>query len=256
MEIDGWRIPTDDEVQQAKATREKNDAFYGKKEERNAFAGITTTSTNVLFIIDQSGSMDDLVVDVDKFRDYPDRRRFTIVQHNLLETIEGLTSDTKFGIVAFATDLKVWKKRLVPANVVNRDSAMRFVQRLKPLGGAEAQALAASGLDGAANLAAGKTNTLKALMYAFGIDPAKPPEIVAGAGKAAMKWKIDTVYFLSDGRPSAGRMVDTAEILAEVRRYNEAYRIVFHAIAIGDFQKSFLEQLALQNGGVFVDMGR
>ncbi|MCR9248307.1 MAG: HEAT repeat domain-containing protein [bacterium] len=259
MRVEGWRIPTEEELQKARESRKKYNEIYGMKEgDRNPFRDIPNTSTNVLFIIDQSGSMDDMVIEVEKFQGYADRRRLTIVKTDLMNTIDTLTKDTNFDIVAFATDLKVWKKRLVPANVVNRSAAKRFIQRLKPLGGSESQALAASGLGGAANLAAGKTNTLKALMYAFGIDPEKPAPkaAVTGPGKTAMKWKIDTVYFLSDGRPSTGVLVDTNEILKEVNRLNEAYRMTFHTIAIGDFQKAFLRDLARQNGGEFVDMGR
>ena len=55
---------------------------------------------------------------------------------------------------------------------------------------------------------------------------------------------------------AVGKLIEPLEILAEVRKRNELYRIVIHAIAIGDFQKAFLQQLASQNGGVFVDMGR
>jgi hypothetical protein len=260
MSIDGWRIPTDEELAQKIASRKKYDAFYGKKDETNSFAGIPTTSTNVLFVIDVSGSMDDLVVEVDKFREYRDRKRFTIVQTELLNTIETLSKDTNFNIVAFATDLDPWKKRLVPANVVNRDSAKQFVERLKPIGGSESQELAASGLGGSANLAAGKTNTLKALLYGFGIDPEKPKKkaAVTGYDKKAIKEKrpLDTIYFLSDGRPSVGKLIEPMEILAEVRKHNDLYRMVIHTIAIGDFQKNFLDQLARENGGVFVDLGR
>ncbi len=260
MTIEGWRIPTDEELAQKAASRKKYDAFYGRKENTNSFAGIPTTSTNVLFVIDVSGSMDDLVVEVDKFRDYRDRRRFTIVQTELLNTIESLSANTNFNIVAFATDLNPWKKRLVPANVVNRDSAKQFVQRLKPLGGSEAHELAASGLGGSANLAAGKTNTLKALLYGFGVDPEKPARkaSVTGFDKKVVKAKrpLDTIYFLSDGRPSVGTRIEPMEILAEVRQHNELFRIVIHTIAIGDFQKAFLEQLARENNGVFVDLGR
>jgi len=71
-----------------------------------------------------------------------------------------------------------------------------------------------------------------------------------------MKSPLDTVFFLSDGRPSVGKLVDTNEIRKEVRRHNEVFRIVIHTIAIGEFQKEFLQQLAEENGGVFVDMGR
>ena len=41
-----------------------------------------------------------------------------------------------------------------------------------------------------------------------------------------------------------------------MRRYNEVFRLVLHTIAIGDFQKEFLKQLAEENGGVYVDLGR
>jgi hypothetical protein len=41
-----------------------------------------------------------------------------------------------------------------------------------------------------------------------------------------------------------------------VRKNNEVWKIVIHTIAIGDFQKEFLQALAEENGGVFVDLGR
>lgn len=257
MAIEGWRIPTEEELAKKAESRKKYDAFYGKKEQTNTFAGIPTTSTRVLFIIDVSGSMDDLVVEREKFQGYENFKKFTVVKTELLRTLDTLTEDTYFDIVAFASDLNVWKKKLVPANLVNRDAAKSWVSRLGPIGGADQQEMAASGLTGSANLSAGKTNTLKALMYPFGIDPENPPKAAAtGAPRAAIANKIDTVYFLSDGRPSVGRLVDTNEIRREVRQWNDLYRIVFHAIAIGEFQKEFLRDLATENGGVFVDLGR
>lgn len=256
LESIDWKIPTAADLAKAREARQRSNAFYGKKGETTTFGGITTTSTRVLFIIDISGSMDELVVERERFSaGYQDFRKLTIVKTELSRTLDSLDEHTIFNIVAFASDLKPWKKYLVPANIVNRSSAQAWLKRLQPLGGNEAQDLAAAGLSGSANLAAGKTNTYKALMNAFGIDPAARSAPVTG-DRAVLKNKLDTVFFLSDGRPSTGKLVDTREILESVTETNEMYKIVFHTIAIGDFQKDFLRSLASDNGGVFVDLGR
>jgi hypothetical protein len=254
--IDGWRIPTDEELAKKAANRKKYDALYGaKSDEATTFGGIPTSSTRILFIIDVSGSMADFVVERENFdAGYEDFEKLTIVKTELMRTIESLGEDVLFNIVAFASELDTWKKGMVRANNVNRASAQAFVRKLEPIGGPEAQALAAAGLGGTANLAAGKTNTFKALMYPFGVDPdAKRPST---GEEGAMANPIDTVFFLSDGRPSTGKHTDTQTILDEVKRLNELYRMVFHTIAIGEFQKEFLRSLAEANDGVFVDLGR
>ena len=67
---------------------------------------------------------------------------------------------------------------------------------------------------------------------------------------------LDTVFFLSDGRPSIGKYTDTEVRLEEAGRINKVYRIVFHAISIGQgTPKEFLRALAIQNGGEYVDLG-
>ncbi|MEO0651368.1 MAG: HEAT repeat domain-containing protein, partial [Planctomycetota bacterium] len=45
-----------------------------------------------------------------------------------LASIEGLEPHVRFGIIAFATKTKRWKKTLVPANVINKESALDFVK--------------------------------------------------------------------------------------------------------------------------------
>ncbi|MHC4077401.1 MAG: HEAT repeat domain-containing protein [Planctomycetota bacterium] len=254
----GWRIPTDEEVAKMKAARKKNLEYYGLKGQKMTFAKISTTSTRVLFIIDISGSMEDHVVEHEKFDSgYESFQKLEIVKTELRNTVKGLSRNTLFNIVAFATDVKTWKRGLVPANIVNKSSADAFVKRQRPIGGSEAVAMASVGLKSGA--AKGKTNTYKALMYAFGIDPDKQKSsavFTGGATKSMVKKrKLDTVFFLSDGKPSHGKLVDTNEILKEVTEINKMYRIVFHTIAIGQFQKEFLRELARQNGGIFVDLG-
>ncbi|MEO0479728.1 MAG: HEAT repeat domain-containing protein [Planctomycetota bacterium] len=253
--IDGWRIPTDGELDKARASREKNALLYAAREGAATFGGIPTTSTAVIFIIDVSGSMDDVVVERERFESgYEDFRKLTIVKTELARTIDSLDENTHFNIVSFATDTDSWKRGVVPANVINRASAKDWVAKLEPIGGSEAQELAGAGLGGSANLKAGKTNTFKALMSAFGIDPEarKAPDVL----ELAEENRIDTVFFLSDGRPSTGKLTDTQLIVDEVLRLNDSFGIVFHTISIGQFQSGFLKSLADGTSGVFVDLGR
>jgi Mg-chelatase subunit ChlD len=98
----------------------------------------------------------------------------------------------------------------------------------------------------------GKTNTYGAMMTALGIDPEKGLR----TGDKDYKTDIDTIFFLSDGRPTVGEFVDPEDILREIRAANELRKIVIHTIAIGEFQKDFMRKMAEQNGGVFVDLGR
>lgn len=255
----GWRIPTDEELEKAAQAKAVSDKRYGRTPAPGAaqFAQIQTTSTQILFIIDISGSMEDLVVEREKFQGYDDYSKFAIVRTELLRAIDSLQPNSNFNIVAFATELHPWKKTLVPANVINKDAARSWVRRLKPLGGKESQELAQAGLTASANIGAGKTNTYTALLSAFGVDPDKAPSGPSTGGQSvAARNRLDTVYFLSDGRPSTGKLVDTGEILKAITELNRSYKMVIHTIAIGEFQKEFLKDLAAHNGGVFVDLGR
>ena len=67
---------------------------------------------------------------------------------------------------------------------------------------------------------------------------------------------VDTVFFLSDGRPTVGAFVDPDDILREVKEANDLRKVIIHTIAIGEFQKDFMKRLAEENGGIFVDLGR
>ena len=173
-----------------------------------------------------------------------------IVKTELTSTIESLEPHVNFGIIAFATDMKRWKKKLVPANVINRESALDFVKRLEPLGGNSKSDLAQAGLGISADLSAGKTNTYGALSLALGIDD---------GGRRSKKdylGEVDTIFFLSDGRPTHGKYIEPKEIGERITEANLLRKIVLHTIAIGNFDKQFMKGLAGKNGGVFVDLGK
>lgn len=246
---DRFQIPTDEELARLREAQAKTREKYVPPG-AVSYHGIDSPSRRILFVIDVSGSMESEVVERERFEggDYPSMLRIDIVKTELIRTIENLEAYVEFNVLAFATDVKQWKKDLVPANVLSKSSAVEWIGRLEAIGGASKEDLASAGLVGAANLEAGKTNTHAALMAALGVDP--------DARKDEYEVAVDTIFFLSDGRPSHGEYVDPDDILREVREANQARKIVIHTIALGEFQKDFMRQLAGESGGVFVDLGR
>ncbi len=248
---DRYQIPTDAQLAELAKRKAENAALYKPQPgEATTYHGIQTKSRKVLFVIDVSGSMESEVVEKDRFADggYPSYSRMDIVKTELARTVEGLGEETWFNILSFATDVDPWKKSLVKANVLSKSSAGDWTGRLEPIGGASKQDLAAVGLVGAANLDKGRTNTWGALAWALAIDDQ--------AKKDPYLLEVDTVFFLSDGRPTHGEIVDIEDILKGVKEANELRKVVVHTIAIGEFQKTFMKRLAEENGGVFVDLGR
>lgn len=157
--------------------------------------------------------------------------------------MQSLEDYVDFNIIAFATGVKAWKKDLVKANVLNKSSAVDWVRKLEAIGGASKEDLAQAGLTGSANLDAGKTNTYGALTSALG---------AAGRGTKDKNYEcaIDTIFFLSDGRPTVGEYVEPQDVLREIRESNKLRKVVIHTIAIGEFQKDFMKQLAEETGEI------
>lgn len=248
--IPNFRLPTDAELAKARKAREEAAKKYALGPGTKTFARIPTESQRVVFVIDCSASMDDFATDRKKFKDggYPSFKKIDIVKTELFNTVNGLDKNTYFNILAFGKKVKRWKKWLTQCTISNKASALSFVKRLKPLGVAKA-----GGFGGATGGDSGKTNTYDALMHAFDLDPSKGLVLTGSGDKKPPK--LDTIYFLTDGRPSIGKFVDTDDILKEIRKVNEIRGVVIHAISIGEFEASFMRQLAQQNGGVFVDLG-
>lgn len=248
---DHFVVPTDAELAALRAKQKEREEAYKPPPGEVTYHGIDTPSRSILFVIDVSGSMEQEVVERERFKDggYPSYKRIDIVKTELIRTLEGLEDYVQFNIVAFATDAKRWKKGQVKANVLNKSSAISWVRRLESIGGNSKEDLAAVGLTGSANLEAGKTNTYAALMEALD---------AGGQGLRDEHYEVavDTIFFLSDGRPSWGKFTDTDDILREVRAANELRKVVIHTIAIGEFQRLLMERLATENGGVFVDLGK
>jgi hypothetical protein len=216
------------------------------------YHGIDTPSRSMLFVIDVSGSMESVVTEKERFEagHYPSFKRIDIVKTELQRTIDHLEPYVNFNILAFATDINPWKKQLVPANVLNKSAAKEWAGHLEAIGGNSKEDLATAGLAGSANLDKGKTNTYGALMTALNIRPGPH------TGEKGYTVDVDTIFFLSDGRPTVGEFVDPDDILRELLAANELRKVKIHTIAIGEFQKDFMRKIAEKTGGIFVDLGK
>ncbi len=251
-----WQVPSDEEVAKRKAARAAMNAQYVSPRQQASFMGIETPSIRVVFIIDVSGSMEEQVVDRESFQGYESYRKLDIVKEELARTIEGLEGNVRFNVLAFASKVYNWRKNLAPANALNRRSAIRWVEKLKPVGGGQAAARAAAGLRGSSGVDDGRTNTYAALLAGLGIPTDREGLPVLPADADALPTPVDTIFFLSDGRPTVGALVDPDDILESILDLNRFRRIVLHTIAIGEFQKDFMQELARRSGGQFVDLGR
>jgi hypothetical protein len=152
--------------------------------------------------------------------------RLEIARDELLEVLEHLPRTTRFNLVTFSDRAHTWEGGLVPATLANIHRAAAYVRRQEPVNG---------------------TAAYEALQAAFA-DP-----------------DADTIFFLSDGQPSGGTVIDPELILAEVRGWNRFRRVKIHAIALlrgeppsafaglenAQRAEEFMKRLAAENDGRF-----
>ena len=229
-----FQLPDYEKIAAARAAAEKSGTRYTKG--TKSFLRMETRSENILFVIDVSGSMETPFGDPERLkslgRTYKSLQRLEIVKEELIHTVEELPDTTGFNILAFARDVKSWKKDAVKANVLNKSNASDWVSKLRPLGGEKASFRTKLGFDlEKASSDEGATNTYLALMTALGesVDDKGAEGFVISAPRSP----LDTIFFLTDGEPTVGKSVDMGEIRREVQRVNAYRGIQIHVIYVG-----------------------
>jgi hypothetical protein len=185
------------------------------------FYGITTFSERILFVLDVSGSM---LSPADPTGVKEEPRKIDLARRELNGALDMLDEPTRFNLLFFGHSVVRYRPGMIPANALSRGQAKRFAADWKPAGG---------------------TNIHDALEQAFRIAG------TAADGKvyAAL---VDTVFFLTDGTPTAGKLQDPKLILEAVRDWNRHAHLTIHCVCLGDGDEAFLQSLAAQNGGQFV----
>ncbi|GAB4301512.1 MAG: hypothetical protein Kow0068_24410 [Marinilabiliales bacterium] len=144
----------------------------------------------------------------------------------IIPVINGFTEDDYFTIIVFENELGFWKNDLVQATKANKKKAVLYVKALKAEGG---------------------TNISDALEKAFDL---------AGDGTKdnAKNLNVETIFLLTDGEPTAGKITNPDEIIEAVSEWNKLKRVKIHTIGLGEnHDKNFMRKLAEQNNGVYID---
>jgi len=200
--------------------------------ERLTYQGIETHSLAVVFIFDFSDSMNDPasedVIPTDGVPDRESGRRskLDVAKNDLIQAILALDEKSRFTVILYNHQVLPWQTKMVAATRSSKNEALKFVLGTTAIGG---------------------TNIYDSLELAFNL---------AGYGVRDKYYKsaVDTIFLLSDGAPSEGRIIDTGQILDEVDRMNKLRKIRIHTIGIGALNDSaFLRELARRNGGKYIE---
>jgi HEAT repeat protein len=68
--------------------------------------------------------------------------------------------------------------------------------------------------------------------------------------RAFAETEVDTIFLLSDGGPSAGKITDPTALADEIARWNRARRIRIHCISIGT-DSAMMKRIAAESGGEY-----
>jgi len=133
----------------------------------------------------------------------------------IIPSIKGLPEDAYFSIIIFENEVKVWRKELIQATSANKTLATVYLDKLESGGG---------------------TNIYESLEDAFNISG------------------VETMFLLSDGEPTAGKITNTSDIVSAVTGWNASKKISINTIGLGeDCDKVFMKELAEKNNGQFID---
>ena len=139
--------------------------------------------------------------------------RMETAKRELVSAIHTLDPLVAFTVISFSDAARAWQPQLIAAGDDAKRSAAAYVSALT---------------------AAGKTASFDAL-------------------DAAFRYDAEAIFFLSDGEPTAGRMVNPAQIIRFVAEANKHRRLSLHTIGImpDNGLAQFLQVLATANNGAY-----
>ncbi len=175
-----------------------------------SYFGIEISSRRLSFVVDMSGSMRQ-TVSVRSKKGNKSVPKIEVLKGELESTIRKLPGDSQINIITFDATYRAWQKKLQPLARSGREKAIKFVRKINTGGG---------------------TNVFDTLEHAL------------------QDKRVNTIYLLTDGNPTRGRLTDPDAIVREVRVLNRLRSVTIHCIAFGA-ESDLLKRIAAQNGGKY-----
>ena len=205
------------------------DDRYGeptREEEPPHYYGKRLYSKRVAYVLDVSGSMHlNMKVDPTAAKALggipASGTRIHIAQQAIIDHLKRLDARTEFDIVFFQSRVAPWRGRLVKASRGAVTKATTAVLRQAP---------------------DGETNFYGALKAAVGLH--KLPSLNPKLGAIP-----DTVFFLTDGRPTRGEITAMPELVSWFANLNRFAKVTLHVIGLGDLNVDLPELQRLVDAG-------
>lgn len=215
-------------------------ADAGRTVATGGFFGIPVRGSEVIFLIDASGSMAEQAFGTaapvkrqpgrhgarrkPKARAKDFTSRLDAAKQQMLQAVEGMPDASRYHLMTFNSGVHLWNARPVAPNSKTRRALAEALSKIHSNGG---------------------TNLYGALRYVLSADQMQ-------FGKQ-VKARADEVFLLSDGLPSTGEVRDTETILKLVDEMNRYQQIRINTVFTGRGEGAdFLARLARRTGGVFV----
>ncbi len=202
------------------------------------FYGITSPSKRIVFVVDQSGSMQKPVNGLDALtgKPRPGGTRMASALDELRRAIERLASDVRFNLVFYSDEVITWKppRALMPADKAHKAAAIQWVEdEIEPVG---------------------TTALFDALMTALEYtDDFEGDEAYESPG-------VNTIFLLTDGTPTDedGSEIGQGPIdraMTTFHAANSVHRVVVHTVGVGrGHNRALMQLIARTTGGEYVSV--
>ncbi len=210
-----FAVPPLEQVE-AMETRLARNAEHGPT--RASFYGLPVDSDHLALVVDVSGSMNEIdpaqrsATQLEPTARGSIPTKLEVAKVEIERLLERLPDGAAVNLLFFSGAVERWQLGLVNLHSSGAARASAFVRERRAGGG---------------------TNLFDALDEALA-DP-----------------QVDTIYLLSDGHPTAGKIVDPTLLRAEIRRRNVARNVRIHVVALGR-GSPLLHHLAEDSGGALV----